>query len=201
MPEPSPAPTYDTEREAYIPETPTTIYDGDVGVSPDEPPAPNILVLASDNRNSRWTSASSTLSGYSQSSHNSSSTVVSSADEDMKLTRYKILLVKAAMNAGFQRGQGQTLNAFVKSLSSNAFGSAPWQISLLENYKNLVLNDPGLRAPANLPPRRAMAPDIARAVLWMMKTTKYSFLRDLYRLVFGFHIEEAELRQNVAIQT
>lgn len=35
-----------------------------------------------------------------------------------------------------------TLGVFVKSLPSNSFGTQPWQTSLLENYKKLVLSDP-----------------------------------------------------------
>ncbi|KAH0548384.1 hypothetical protein GP486_007961 [Trichoglossum hirsutum] len=187
------------------PETPTTIFD-DVAVSPDEAPAPNIIVLGTENNrpNPRWSSNSSTLSGYSQTSRTSSTATphtVPEAIEDINMTRLKVLIVKAAMNCGFQRSQGQTLNTFVKSLSSNSFGSTSWQTSLLDNYKKMVLTDPALRAPAILPSRRASASEVGRAVIWKMRSGAHPFLRDLYRLVFGFHIEEAELRKNVMIQT
>jgi hypothetical protein len=187
------------------PETPTTIFD-DVAVSPDEAPVPNIIVLGTENNrpNPRWSSNSSTLSGYSQTSRTSSTATphtVPDGVEDVNMTRLKILIVKAAMNCGFQRSQGQTLNVFVKSLSSNSFGATSWQTSLLDNYKKMVLTDPALRAPAILPSRRASASEVGRAVIWMMRAGAYPFLRDLYRLVFGFHIEEAELRKNVMIQT
>ncbi|KAI9785920.1 MAG: hypothetical protein M1839_008186 [Geoglossum umbratile] len=187
------------------PETPTTIFD-DVAISPDEAPVPNILVLGTESNrlNPRWSSNSSTLSGYSQSSRTSSTATPQNLPEDIEdinMTRLKVLIVKAAMNSGYQRSQGQTLNTFVKSLPSGSFGTTPWQASLLENYRKMVLTDPALRAPANLPPRRATASEVGRAVIWMMRTGAYPFLRDLYRLVFGFHIEEAELRKNVAIQT
>ncbi|KAH0542969.1 hypothetical protein FGG08_002657 [Glutinoglossum americanum] len=187
------------------PETPTTIFD-DVAISPDEAPAPNIIVLGTENSrlNPRWSSNSSTLSGYSQTSQTSSTATphtIPEAIEDVNMTRLKVLIVKAAMNCGFQRSQGQTLNMFVKSLSSNSFGTTSWQMSLLENYKKMVLNDPALRAPAILPSRRASASEVGRAVIWMMRAGAYPFLRDLYRLVFGFHLEEADLRKNVMIQT
>jgi hypothetical protein len=187
------------------PETPTTVFD-DVAISPDEEPVPNILVLGTESNrlDPRWSSNSSTLSAYSQSSRTSSTATppnIPEAIEDINMTRLKVLIVKAAMNSGYQRSQGQTLNTFVKSLPSGSFGTAPWQTSLLENYRKMVLTDPALRAPANLPPRRATASEVGRAVTWMMRAGTYPFLRDLYRLVFGFHIEESELRKNVAIQT
>ena len=35
------------------------------------------------------------------------------------------------MDTGYQRGSNQTLSSFSKSLSSDSFGSLPWQVSLL----------------------------------------------------------------------
>jgi hypothetical protein len=35
----------------------------------------------------------------------------------------------------------------------------------------------------------------------MVQSGRYSWLRDLYRLVFGFHVEEAIGRKGVVIQT
>ncbi|KAI9817090.1 MAG: hypothetical protein M1827_001202 [Pycnora praestabilis] len=189
-----------------VPETPTTIFE-DTTVSPDEAAVPNILVLGPDNSrrpNPRWSSTSSTLSGYSQSSQSTSSTATTTAAlaEDVNLTRLKILIIKAAMNSGFQRNSPQPLSSFVKALSSNSFGNLPWQIALLGDYKKTVMNDPSFRAPGSLPTRRASAAEISRAVQWMvMRSGQYIWLRDLFRLVFGFHTEEAEMRKNVTIQT
>lgn len=184
------------------PETPTTVFEDTVTVSPDEAPVPNILVLGHGlgNRHQsrpKWSSASSTLSGYSQSSEQTTSSThtVTTPSEDPNLTRLKLLIIKAAMNSGYQRGGQQNLPAFVKSLSSNSFGTLSWQISLLENYKKLVVVDPAFR---NIgAPTRADAVDVARAVQAMVQSGQYSWLRDLYRLVFGFHTDEASSRKNV----
>ena len=73
-------------------------------------------------------------------------------------------------------------------------------MQLLEHYKKLVANDPGLRSPG--PARRARAVDVARSVEWMVGSHgQYAWLRDLYRLVFGFHVEEGEGREGVVIQS
>jgi len=47
--------------------------------------------------------------------------------------------------------------------------------------------------------RKATAIDVAKSVGWMMRSGQYTFLKDLFRLVFGFHLEEAETRKNVSI--
>jgi hypothetical protein len=195
----------DTEdRSDYVPPTPTTI-DDDVALSPDDGPAPNIMVMAPEgNRSRQWSSNSSMRSGYSSKSKGSqgtSSTATTTAGEDVNLTRFKILIVKAAMISGFERNTSMSLSTYVKSLSTNAFGNAPWQVSLLDNYRKLVTTQPVLRAPVNLPPRRATATEIARSCIWMMRSGKHNWLRDLYRMVFGFQLEEAEMRAGVVIQT
>ncbi|KAI9872867.1 MAG: hypothetical protein M1830_001103 [Pleopsidium flavum] len=186
------------------PETPTTVFEDTQTLSPDDAPVPNILVLGPDQHarsHPKWSSTSSTLSGYSQSSEKttSSTNTVTTPSEDPNLTCLKILIIKAAMNSGYQRGGPYSLAVFVKSLSSNAFGNLPWHGNLLDAYKKLVSSDPGFRVVG--PPRRASAADVERAVQWMVKSGQYVWLRDLFRLVFGFHTEEAELRQNVTIQT
>lgn len=184
------------------PETPTTIFEDTATVSPDEAPIPNILVLGHaqlQSNQTRWSSTSSTLSGRSRTSEHTSSTntVVTSA-EDSNIQRLKLLITKAAMNAGYQKGGSQTLSSFSKSLSSDSFGSMPWQVSLLEQYKKLVTTDPAFKVMGV--PGHAGAVDVARAVQSMIQNGQYTWLRDLYRLVFGFHIEEAVGRRNVTIQ-
>ena len=199
------------EGQRPNPETPTTIFEDTVTVSPDEVPVPNILVLGQQKQarsrsqgpksaGPHWSSASSTLSGYSQSSERTTSSThtVTTPSEDPNLTRLKLLVIKAAMNTGFQRGAGMSLPAFVKSLSTNSFGSALWQTSLLDSYKRLVIADPAFR---NIgPPTKATAADVAVAVQAMVYSGQYSWLKDLFRLVFGFHMDEAKGRKNV-IQT
>ncbi|KAI9889740.1 MAG: hypothetical protein M1814_005039 [Vezdaea aestivalis] len=189
------------ERINRVPETPTTIFE-DVPVSPDDAPTPNIIVLGTDNSrppDPRWSSGGSTLSGYTQSSASNSTATAST--EDQNIVRLKVLIVRAAMNAGFQRATGQSLNFFVKSMGSNSFGSLTWQNQLLGQYRHMILNDPTFRAPANLPSRHASAAEVARAVIWMVSSGQHAWLKDLYRLVFGFRIEDAEARTNVSIQT
>ena len=98
------------------------------------------------------------------------------------------------------------LSTFVKSLPSNSFGTNPWQAKLLEHYKRLVLSDSSLRSPSyfsHLPPglRLASAVEVARAVQWMAAMREgFVWLRDLYRLVFGFFPEDATGRSGLVIQ-
>ncbi|KAH6664114.1 hypothetical protein B0J14DRAFT_252314 [Halenospora varia] len=199
----------------YMPETPTTEFE-DTPISPEEnsPNIPNILVLGTEgsrSSNARWSSATSSLSGYSQGSAKSSSTITSTSAEDVNLTRLKILILKAAMNVGFSRttptsstpskSEPPALQNFVKSLSSGAFGALPAHTQLLTQYRNLVLSDPTFRSASSLPSigRKANAADVAKSVGWMMNSGRYAFLKDLFRLVFGFHVDEAETRKNVSI--
>ena len=189
------------QERHHEPETPTTIFE-DMPVSPDEAPVPNILVLGTDNSrqpNPRWSSTSSTLSGYTQSTA-SNSTATASA-EDHKMIRLKVLIVKAAMISGYQRASGQSLSAFVKSMPANKFGAQPWQTQLLEHFRRMILTDSTFRAPTNLPSRKATATEIARAVNWMVGSGQYIWLKDLFRLVFGFRIEDVDSRGNASIQT
>ena len=187
------------------PETPTTVFEDTNQMSPDDTQVPNILVLGPDSSSShfpgpQWSSSSSTLSySSSQSSdHTTSSTsTIINPSEDVRLTCLKLLIIKAAINTGFQRDA--KLASFVKSLSSNSFGPAQWQVQLLENYKKLISTDPAFRSAG--PPRRATAVDVARAVTWMARSGQYGWLRDLFRWVFGFRVEEAERNRAVIIQS
>ncbi|KAI1774601.1 hypothetical protein F4818DRAFT_452110 [Hypoxylon cercidicola] len=209
-----------------VPETPVTEFE-DTPMSPDgEVPVPNILVLGTGTADGsrggggRWSSSASNLSGYSQSSQRTSSTATTTAaaaaaltnstvnNDDINVTRIKMLLLKAAMNVGFARDGANdgSLQAFVKALPTGSFGSLPAHAALLQNYKALVLADASFRpqaAASNLPARgrRVAAVDVAKSVAWMAhhRSGQYAFLRDLFKLVFGFHVEEAEGRKNVSI--
>lgn len=204
-----------------VPETPVTEFE-DTPVSPDgESPLPNILVLGTATGDSsrgggRWSSSASNLSGYSQSSQRTSSTATTTAaaggpnggsnnnSEDANVTRVKMLLLKAAMNVGFARdGNNDTsLQTFVKALPTGSFGSLPAHAALLQSYKALVLADSSFRQASSLPARgrRVAAVDVAKSVGWMThRSTQYAFLRDLFKLVFGFHVEEAEGRKSITI--
>jgi hypothetical protein len=198
----------------WNPETPTTEFE-DTPISPgeDSPQMPNILVLGTNETrasNARW---SSTSSAYSQGSNQSSSTVTSTTqpNEDVNLTRLKVLILKAAMNVGFSRttptsdkpnkSDPPALQTFVKNLPTGSFGSLPAHAALLSSYRNLVLSDSTFRSANALPAigKKASAVDVAKSVGWMMRSGQYTFLKDLFRLVFGFPLEEAEKRKSVAI--
>lgn len=187
------------------PETPTTIFDDTATVSPDEAPVPNILVLGHGTghttSHSKWPSNVSNVSEKSRSSGQtaSSANTVTTMSEDPNFTRLKVLITKAAIMSGYQRGGTQNLSSFVKSLPSDAFGSAPWQSSLLKSYRKLVAFDPAFRNVGSQ--ARVGAIDVAHACQAMAQNGQYSWLRDLYRLVFGFHLEEAMGRKGVTIQT
>lgn len=108
-------------------------------------------------------------------------------------------MTKAAANSGYQRNGPQSLSSFVKSLPSDAFGSLPWQMSLLESYKKFVGFDPAFQNAG--PQAQASAVDVSRAVKELMQRGKLTWLRDLYRLVFGFHVEEASNWEGPVLQT
>jgi hypothetical protein len=203
-------------RTRYNPETPTTEFE-DTPISPEDnsPNIPNILVLGTEGSraaNARWSSTTSSLSNYSQGSNKSTSTVTTATSpEDVNLTRLKVLILKAAMNVGFSRttptsaapnkSDPPALQTFVKSLPTGSFGSLPAHATLLTAYRNLVLSDPTFRSAKSLPDigKKANAADVAKSVGWMMRSGQYTFLKDLFKLVFGFHVEEAETRKNVSI--
>ncbi|KAF2713825.1 hypothetical protein K504DRAFT_498618 [Pleomassaria siparia CBS 279.74] len=189
-----------TKDNANPPETPTTIFDDrEEEFSPaDEANVPNILVLGPEagqtRTHDRWSSAASSLSTYSDSSQQSvhTSSTATAGREDQSLVRLKGLIVKAAINAGYSR---QTpLPEFVRSLPSNSFGSKPWQVTLYENYKKLVLTDPTLKTAHLLPLRRLTAVEIGRSVQLMARSEHFSWMRDLFRFVFGSFPEDTGQR-------
>lgn len=200
---------------ALPPETPSTVFDdaSTATSSPDGPPVPNILVLGPASTSSkgstgrvggggggthldRWSSNASGMSDYSESdrgSQRTSSTARASSDE-AQLTRLRCLLLKAGMNTGFSRISGQRLPDYVQALPKSAFGSLPWQEKVFGYYKNLVMGDSSLVSVHSIPSRRLGANEVAKAVRWLGSDEKWAWVRDLYRIVFGFGIDEAERR-------
>ena len=196
---------------ALPPETPSTIFDdaSTATSSPDGGSVPHILILGPANstnntstlmhpgtHHDRWSSNASALSDYSESdrsSQRSSSTATASSDE-AQLIRLRCLLLKAGMNTGFSRISGQRLPDYVQSLPKAAFGGLPWQEKVFGYYKNLVLGDTSLVAVHSIPSRRLGANEVAKAVRWLGTEEKWAWVRDLYRIVFGFGIDEAERR-------
>jgi hypothetical protein len=163
--------------------------------------------------NPRWSSTSSVLSvpasamsgmspgGMNPTSATTVSTIRTPA-EDPTLTLLKVLFVKAAMSVGrgFSRQSPDpnlhSLPTFVKNLPDNAFGNQAWQITLLENYRKSIVNDSGFRnlgVAGTVAERGRISPvDIARAVQGMTSCVYgFGWLRDLYRHVFGYYVEEA----------
>lgn len=189
------------------PETPTTIFDDAVTASssPESGNVPHILVLGPASTGSssvrggthhdRWTSNASVLSGYSESaSSQRSSSTATAGNEETQLTRLRCLLLKAGMNTGFSRLSGQQLPAYVKALPDTAFGALPWQRKIFDCYKKLVLGDKSMLTVNAMPSRRLGAYEVAKSVKWLGNSEQWAWMRDLYRLVFGFGIDEAERR-------
>ncbi|KAB8338766.1 hypothetical protein FH972_021711 [Carpinus fangiana] len=112
------------------------------------------------------------------------------------------------------------LKAFIKELPSSVpFGTLPWQAALAQHVKELVLKWHGLvqhvgaggdlgdgrllpgvhEASGAKAKRNATAGEIARAVQWMMRSEQYTWMSGLYRVVFGFGVEEASSASGVAV--
>ncbi|KAK5121066.1 hypothetical protein LTR85_005550 [Meristemomyces frigidus] len=192
-----------------VPETPTTIFDdttSSTASSPESVTVPNILVLgpaASSSGGSlrggthheRWSSNASEMSGYSESaSSQRTSSTATAGSEEAHLGRLRYLLLKAGTHTGYSKKSSQPLPTFIKNLPNNAFGTMPWQMKVLDFYKKLVLNDKSMMTVHNMPVRRLGASEVAKSVKWLGASEQWAWMRDLYRLVFGFGIDEAERR-------
>ncbi|KAL5594304.1 hypothetical protein BROUX41_001246 [Berkeleyomyces rouxiae] len=193
------------------PETPVTEFD-ETPLSPDlESPVqrhPNIMVLGGTpnegSRNGRWSSSASNMSGPSQSTAKASVTAPTpSQAEDHHVARIKVMILKLAVFAGFNRDatDGKAgvikLQSFVMGLDNNHFGSTSKEIDLCQNYKRLVVGDLALPKFGLLPPRgkRVTAPEMAKSVSVMIRrSSQYEFLRDLYCELFSFMPEEVEMK-------
>ena len=122
--------------------------------------------------------------------------------EDVALILLRTLFVKAALatNRGYARTSSDpnlnSLYNFVRNLPDTAFGSQVWQVSLLENYQKAVTSDASFRnlgTAGTLAERGRVNPvEVARAVKGMTSCVYgFGWLRDLYRFVFGYYVEEA----------
>jgi hypothetical protein len=208
----------DRQRKiAVVPETPVTEFE-DTPISPESrsPQMPNIMVLGTPGDNSRstsvgrWSSSASNLSSYSQGSTRTSSTATTTAaSEDPNIARCKVLVLKAAMNLGFDRetitdpkAGPAILQKFVQGLPTGSFGSLPVHTTLLQQYKNSVLTDLIIPRNHSLPVRgkRVSAHDMAKSVHAVSKSSaRYTYLRELFRFVFQFPLDEAESRRTLSI--
>ena len=187
------------------PETPTTIFDDATTAtsSPDSAVVPNILVLGPASNggsmrgthHDRWSSNASVLSGYSESaSSQRTSSTATAGSEEAHLTRLRYLLLRAGMNTGYSRVTGDRLPAYVNKLADTAFGTLPWQKKVFSYYKTLVVGDKSMLTVNGMPARRLGANEVAKSIKWLGSSEKWAWMRDLYRLVFGFGIDEAERR-------
>ena len=197
------------DAQSLPPETPTTIFDDTAAEdsSPDSVKIPNILVLgpsSSASRGSirgggthhdRWSSNASVLSDYSESaSSQRTSSTATAGNEEAHLARLRYLLLKAGMTTGYQRSSGQQLPTYVKTLSGNAFGTLPWQMKVLQFYKKLILNDKSMTTAHAMPTRKLSTHEIAKSVRWLGTSEQWAWMRDLFRLVLGFGIDDADRR-------
>jgi hypothetical protein len=201
-------------KPPVVPETPVTEFE-DTPISPEgrSPNMPNIMVLGtstSDSGRGRWSSSASNLSSYSQSSARTSSTATTTAlTEDPNINRSKILVLKAAMNLGFNRDSVTEpkagpvlLQKFVQSMQSTSFGTSATQSVLVQQYKNSVLTDAIIPRNHALPMRgkRVSAEDMANSVKIMMQSSpRYAYLGELYKVVFQFPLEDAESHRTITI--
>ncbi|KAF2236033.1 hypothetical protein EV356DRAFT_498853 [Viridothelium virens] len=177
----------------------------------------------------RWDSSASAYSDASSTHTGSTATTgrdgprpasTTPSSNDSTLIRLKCLILKAAINVGFSRPNPSSaastsstsssskdnaqlsLPSFVSELPPNAFGALPWQHALLKQYQALVTSDPTLRDTRDLPTgKRVSAGELARAVKAMVRTGQFEWLRGLYRLVFGFGIDEVGGRAGVVVAT
>ncbi len=122
--------------------------------------------------------------------------------EDPTLILLKTLFIKAALTTG--RGYSRaspdpnlnSLPNFAKNLPDTAFGNQAWQVSLLDNYRKAIANDSGFRnlgVAGTIAERGRVNPvEVARAVRGMTNCVYgFGWLRDLFRFVFGYYVEEA----------
>ncbi|KIY02406.1 uncharacterized protein Z520_02544 [Fonsecaea multimorphosa CBS 102226] len=160
--------------------------------------------------NHRWSTTSSVFSlpasatsegGPNPMSATTVSTVRTPA-EDPTLILLKTLFVKAAQatGRGYTRASADpnlnSLPNFARNLPDTAFGTLAWQVSLLDNYRKTIANDSTFRnlgvAGTIAEQGRINAVELARAIRGMTSCVYgFGWLRDLYRFVFGYYIEEA----------
>ncbi|RMZ22417.1 hypothetical protein D0859_13567 [Hortaea werneckii] len=116
----------------------------------------------------------------------------------------------------------ESFQTYISRLPSTAFGPLPWQRKTLSRYQDLVRHDETMAGIDSYPPRRLGAGEVAGSVGWLVGTAagtetggkggkggqrgggggagggvggpqqQWAWMRDLYRLVFGFGVEEGE---------
>ncbi|EKG18404.1 hypothetical protein MPH_04206 [Macrophomina phaseolina MS6] len=143
------------------PETPTTIFDDIAESSPDEPNVPNILVLGPENNttrtHNRWSSSASTLSGYTDTSSQRTSSTATAGREDPHLMRLKTLILRAAMNSSSVGLETYTDWSLASSLRIVCRGVMPSSrleaCSMRRRSSSFRITYPGKRSEKKIPAR------------------------------------------------
>lgn len=104
------------------------------------------------------------------------------------------------MNTGFKRENmtdskngSANLQRYVKAMAKGEFGVSAASDTLLQQYKDAVLKDCFVPRSQFLPsrPKKYTALEMARVVQTLATTSsRYSYLRDLYKFVFMFSLED-----------
>ncbi|RMY06479.1 hypothetical protein D0868_05844 [Hortaea werneckii] len=91
-----------------------------------------------------------------------------------------------------------SFQTYIAALPPTAFGTLPWQRKTLTRYQDLIRHDETMGGIDSYPARRLGAGEVAGSVGWLEggkgggATQQWAWMRDLYRLVFGFGVEEGE---------
>ncbi|KAI7233104.1 hypothetical protein KC330_g5568 [Hortaea werneckii] len=100
--------------------------------------------------------------------------------------------------------QPPSFQTYISALPPTAFGALPWQRKTLTCYQDLIRHDETMAGIDSYPPRRLGAGEVAASVGWLeggkggggggagTQQQQWAWMRDLYRLVFGFGVEEGE---------
>jgi hypothetical protein len=113
------------------------------------------------------------------------------------------------MNLGFDREAipdpktaPALLQSFVQTLPVDSFGPLPRDTALLQQFKNSVLMDAFIPRNHSMPSRgkRVSAVDMAKSVQTLGNNSpRYAYLRELFKFVFNFPVEEVESRRHTSI--
>jgi hypothetical protein len=63
---------------------------------------------------------------------------------------------------------------------------------VLSFYKKLVMGDESMLAVNAMPTRRLGANEAAKSVKWMGSGEQWAWMRDLYRIIYGFGVDDTE---------
>ncbi|KAI7151947.1 hypothetical protein KC349_g9230 [Hortaea werneckii] len=101
-----------------------------------------------------------------------------------------------------------SFQTYISALPPTAFGTLPWQRKTLTRYQDLIRHDETMAGIDSYPPRRLGAGEVAASVGLLeggkggggggagtqqqQQQQQWAWMRDLYRLVFGFGVEEGE---------